>query len=228
MKIKVKRKDEIGGESYYQTFDFNEEGRFSVSVILEKLNANDELKDENGNPARKIKWACSCMQGVCGACAMVINKHPALACKTFIDTKKTEMLLLEPLSKFPQVIDLTIDRNAIFKAEETAKLFVGNVAKPNASEYEHQYITAKCLKCGLCLEVCPGYTGKGDFFGSTFANESYLLNSLSEDRKKEIRKEYQIHFEKGCSNSLACQNVCPMNMKTLSSIAFMNSMKSKG
>ena len=46
------------------------------------------------------------------------------------------------------------------------------------------------------------------------------------DRKilieKEIRKQYARHFEAGCSKSLACRDICPAHLPTLSSIAYMN------
>lgn len=154
---------------------------------------------------------------------MIINHVPALACGTFINPKETSELVLEPLTKFPVISDLTIDRPSIYQHQKEAMMYLGQWETPDAKEFPVQYQAAKCLKCGLCLEVCPNYTGKGDrFFGAVLANEAYLLHSSTKDRKKEIKKQYNLHFATGCSQSLACRDICPMKIPTLSSIGYMN------
>ena len=51
----------------------------------------------------------------CGACAMLINERPRLACSTFLHTLKGSTITLEPLSKFPLVRDLIVDRSNLFE-----------------------------------------------------------------------------------------------------------------
>ena len=92
----------------------------------------------------------------------------------------------------------------------------------NKRGHEQQYSVAKCLKCGLCLEVCPNYRLGGDFFGAVLANESYLIASQSSAKKLQIVKEYKTHFGAGCSKALSCQSVCPVQIETLTSILRMN------
>lgn len=224
MIVKIKRQKDPGSEPYWQDFDLDLKGRYSVSHIIELLNEREDLKDTDGRPAAAICWERSCLQQMCGGCAMVINGIPALACGTFIDTEKTKDLKLEPLSKFPVIRDLKVDRRCIDEHQKQALLYLGEKAKVNKKEHEQQYLAAKCLKCGLCLEVCPNYVRKGGkFFGALFADEAYLLHSSTADRRKEIARQYRIHFEHGCSKSLACRDVCPMKIQTLSSIGYMNS-----
>jgi succinate dehydrogenase / fumarate reductase iron-sulfur subunit len=55
-----------------------------------------------------------------------------------------------------------------------------------------------------------------------FANDCYLISSRSKVQDKMIRKEYADHFARGCSKSLACLDVCPMEISTLTSMAKMN------
>ena len=81
---------------------------------------------------------------------------------------------------------------------------------------------AKCLKCGLCLEVCPNYHRGSDFFGAVFANESYLIVGQSKEGSPRMVKEYKKHFGAGCSKALSCQTVCPVGIETLTSILRMN------
>ncbi len=223
MKLKIKRQESSDEPSYWQTFDFESDKRLTVAGILDQLNYRDDPVDENGNPCKRIRWECSCMQKMCGGCAMVINGIPALACGAFVDVPNTGKLTLEPLSKFPVICDLVVDRSIIHEYEKTAMMYLGTREKSPEKEFSHQYSAAKCLKCGLCLEICPNYAKSSEsFFGAFLANESYLLHSASANRKEEIRKQYRKYFASGCSKSLACRDICPMHMPTLSAISYMN------
>ena len=223
MKVRIKRQDDRRSAPYWQVFHFRGEGRITVAAILEKLNERDQLEDIKGKQCRKIRWECGCMQKMCGGCAMVINGHPALACGVFINTDDTEILRLEPLTKFPVVEDLIVDRSVIWERQKEALMYLGIRKHPDPKEHDHQYSAAKCLKCGLCLEVCPNYLGtKDDFYGAEFANNAYLLHSSSLNRKRALEKQYEEHFAKQCSKSLACRDISPAHLQTLSSISYMN------
>ena len=151
MKVRIKRQNDRRSAPYWQVFHFRGEGRITVAAILEKLNERDQLEDIKGKQCRKIRWECGCMQKMCGGCAMVINGHPALACGVFINTDDTEILRLEPLTKFPVVEDLIVDRSVIWERQKEALMYLGIRKHPDPKEHEHQYSAAKCLKCGLFL-----------------------------------------------------------------------------
>ena len=222
MIVKIKRQRAPETDSYWQSFSYEGPAHVTVSTVLDALNYTDDLYDVDGNPAPRIRWECSCMQAVCGGCAMVINGVPALACATFADEVKGKTLVLEPLSKFPVVADLIVDRSVIYENLNAAKAYLDHLAASDERQHKHQYSVAKCLKCGLCLEVCPNYHPGGDFFGAVLANESYLLTSQSADKHPQIVKEYKTHFAAGCSKALSCQSICPMEIETISSILTMN------
>lgn len=222
MIVKIKRQSQPESQPYWQSFVYNGSRHVPVSAVLDALNYTDDLFDVDGNPATRIRWECSCMQAMCGGCAMVINGVPALACATFADQFKGDTLVLEPLSKFPVVADLIVDRSIIYRQLIQAKAYLEQIATSDAKQQDHQYSVAKCLKCGLCLEVCPNYRAGGEFFGAILANESYLIASQSGEATPPITKEYKTHFGAGCSKALSCQSVCPMKIETLSSIIKMN------
>ena len=222
MIVKIKRQQNAESPSYWQSFAYNGPVHVTVSAILDTLNYTDDLFDTEGNPANKIRWECSCMQAVCGGCAMVINGVPALACNTYADEVKGKELVLEPLSKFPVIADLIVDRSVIYDNLIQAKAYLESIAENHLRGHEQQYSVAKCLKCGLFLEVCHNYRPGGDFFGAVLANESYLIASQSSEKKPQIIKEYKAHFGAGCSKALSCQSVCPVQIETLTSILRMN------
>jgi len=225
MRIQIKRQDNKESAPYIQEFELPsfQKDKVTVAKIIDTLNYRDDLFDIQGNPARRIRWECSCLQKMCGGCAMVINGMPGLACSVFIDTNKTELLKLEPLTKFPVVCDLVVDRSCILDYQLEAVQYMGSIGQQDPKEYQQQYSVAKCLKCGLCLEVCPNYVPQGkEFFGAVHANQSYLLYSMTGERRSELMEEYRKHFARYCSKSLACRSICPMGIQTLSSIGYMN------
>ena len=222
MIVKIKRQAGPEAPGYWQSFAYEGDRHVTVSAVLDALNYTDDLFDLEGKPAPRIRWECSCMQAVCGGCAMVINGIPALACATYADQVKGEELVLEPLSKFPVIADLMVDRSIIYEQLLQAKAYLENVATSDKGQLPHQYSVAKCLKCGLCLEVCPNYRPGGQFYGAVLANESYLLASQSAEKKPPVVQEYKKHFGAGCSKALSCQSVCPMQIETITSILRMN------
>ena len=222
MIVKIKRQSDSKSAAYWQSFNYNGPQHVTVSAVLDALNYTDDLFDIDGKPATRIRWECSCMQAMCGGCAMVINGIPALACSTFIDEVKGKELTIEPLSKFPVIADLIVDRSVIYENLIEAKAYLESIAASSKKQHEQQYSVAKCLKCGLCLEVCPNYHPGAAFFGAVLANESYLLESQSTEETPQIIDAYKKHFAAGCSKALSCQKVCPAGIETLTSILRMN------
>ena len=56
-------------------------------------------------------------------------------------------------------------------------MYIGEYQPAENGDHAHQYAAAKCLKRGLCLEVCPNYVNGHTFFGAAFANDCYLVAS---------------------------------------------------
>lgn len=221
MKVRILRKRPIEDKQYWEEFSYEGTADISVAGLLDELNYGDDIVNASGEIVPRIAWECSCLQGMCGGCAMVINGKPSLACETFLRDLGNE-ITIRPLSKFFVINDLVIDRNIIHENSQKVNAYIKEHKPSPKEEFEHQYSAAKCLKCGLCLEICPNYTRGDRFFGALFANDCYLVATRSDVFDKEIIKDYDVHFASGCSKSLACVDVCPMNIPTLSSMAKLN------
>jgi len=222
--ITVLRRKSPNDEPYKQSFEFNGTGDETVAVVLDFLNFNDDLFDTDGKPAPRIGWECSCGQGVCGGCAMVINGVPALACKAKLRDCKSKEILLEPLSKFPIVRDLIVDRDCLDMIPIEHKLWLESDAISDAKQHAMQYLASKCLKCGLCVEVCPNTGDCDKNLGAFFAAECFLKKSQTNNKndKQEAKKEYEKHFADGCSKSMSCADVCPAKIDFRKLINLMN------
>ncbi len=222
MRVKILRQQTPLSEPYWEIFSYEGPADITVAGLLDYLNYNDDIADINGNKTTRIGWECSCLQGMCGGCAMVINDIPSLACETFLRDMKSDELTIRPLRKFPVIHDLVVDRSVIHENLMKTDMFIGEYQPSEAKDKEHQYSVAKCLKCGLCLEVCPNYVDGRSFFGALFANDCYLVATRNMAKRKDIKKTYNEHFGNGCSKSLSCMDICPMKIQTIASMASLN------
>jgi succinate dehydrogenase / fumarate reductase iron-sulfur subunit len=226
IKISFLRKKDKDSEAYTQSFDYEGDCRISVVEMIEYINHHPPEPAGTGGPFRPISYESSCEQGLCGACAMVVNGKPVLACETFCDeaADRDGRIKVEPLSKFPVVCDLTVDRNEIFETMKKMGLWVEGQAAVSPSTLQLQYIAAQCLLCGCCLEACPNYAA-GDFFagaaGAVSAMNMLKLNGGSR-HKDEIKKQYGERVFKTCTKSRACELVCPAKIPVLTLMSEAN------
>ena len=144
MLVKIKRQKNKDSKPYWQSFSYNGPLHVTISALLNAINYTDDIVDANGNKTTRVRWECSCMQAMCGGCAMVINGVPALACATFADSVKGTELVLEPLSKFPVVADLIVDRSVIYENLIKAKAYLESVYK-NGAEHA-SYVAEKTMR----------------------------------------------------------------------------------
>ncbi len=222
MKIRILRQKDPGSEPYFESFNYDGTRDISVAGLLDHLNFSDDIVNDAGENTARIGWDCSCMQGMCGACAMVINETPALACETFLKDLKGDEITIEPLKKFPTTHDLLVDRSSIQENLKKANAFIGEYHPLKGENHELAYLSAKCLKCGLCLEVCPNYVNGNKFYGAAFANDCFLIATRNGEKYKEIKKAYGEHFGRNCSKALSCMDVCPVGIPTIAVMARLN------
>ncbi len=212
MKVKILRQESPESKPYWESFEYDGPKDNSIAGLLEYLNYNDDIITDDGQKTTRIGWECSCLQGVCGACAMVINEVPALACETFLKDLKGDVITIRPLRKFPVIHDLVTDRSIIQENLKQTNMFIGEYSPDTGKDHERQYKAAKCLKCGLCLEVCPNYTNGQTFFGALYANDCHLIAARNKEKATDIKKNHAEHFAAGCSKSFSCMDVCPVGI----------------
>lgn len=145
--IQIRRQNSAQDAVYWQTFCCESDGNASVADALRELNARTPLLDAAGTPAQPIGWECSCLVRKCGACAMRINGVPRLACSVFLRDIKSGRLLLEPLSKFPLVRDLIVDRRVMFDRLKEMQVWLDGEAD------KHPRTHARAVSVGAVLAV---------------------------------------------------------------------------
>ena len=185
----------------------------------------------NKNEAKtdRIVWECGCLEKKCGACAMLVNGYPTLACSVFLKkVAKRGKISLEPFHKFPLIKDLMVDRSTIFETMKEMKLWL---KEKNPSDYTWdrnlQYKAGQCLQCGCCLEICPNFLAGEQFAGASAMVEAYraIEETTSDEHKKEMKEEYQKRFFSYCGQSFSCKSVCPQKLPLDEIQARVNSHK---
>ena len=205
----VKRQAAPDETPYPQTFSYNGNAAITVADWLTEINRTECKTD-------RIAWECGCLEKKCGACAMRINGIPRLACSVFLkNVTKHGKILLEPLSKFPLIKDLIVDRSSMFEMLKSMRIWMQEKEDSSyAQDYDLQYQAGQCLQCGCCLEICPNFFAGGDFAGAAAMAEAYkaIEQNQPDDHRAEMTAAYRKQFFSGCGQSLSCCNICPMQL----------------
>jgi len=212
--LEIKRKRSQQESSFWQCFQYETEmPNATVATALTELNRTVPLKDERGEECEPIIWECSCLQKKCGACAMVINGQPCLACDMVLKELKTQRIRIEPLRKFPVIADLMVDRQKMMDNLKELQLWLTEDTMAAEKKNDLLYEASRCLQCGCCLEVCPNFSVDGDFFGmAAMVPASRLLQEMPASESGALRKAYGKKIYNGCGKSLACRNICPAGL----------------
>jgi succinate dehydrogenase / fumarate reductase iron-sulfur subunit len=191
--VKVQRQDGPGQSPYWEQHQVAYEPDMNVISVLQKIAAQSETVD--GTPTTPVAWSCGCLEEVCGSCTMVINGRVRQSCSALVDNllKDAKEITLQPMSKFPVVRDLVIDRGRLFRGLQKVKAWVpvdtyydmGPGPKQSRSQQEVSYPLSECMSCGCCVEACPQYT-KVEIFKSE--------NESDEEFAKRQQEAYDNNF----------------------------------
>ena len=99
---------------------------------------------------------------------MLINGRVRQACTALVDrllSDNPKEIELRPMTKFPIIRDLVVDRSRIFRALQRVKAWIpvdgyydiGPGDKQSQTDQESSYPLSLCMSCGCCLEACPQF-----------------------------------------------------------------------
>ena len=111
----ITRQDTPDSAPYEEEFDVPYRPNMNVISALMEIRRNPVTT--SGKKTTPIAWDMNCLEEVCGACSMVINGKPRQSCSALIDQLE-QPIRLEPMSTFPVVRDLQVDRSRMFDALE--------------------------------------------------------------------------------------------------------------
>jgi len=163
--VRVLRQDAPGQPSYWQRFRIDYEPNMNCISVLQKIAEKAETVD--GKTVSPVVWECNCLEEVCGACTMLVNGRVRQACTALVDRLLEDKPVIElgPMTKFPVLRDLIVDRTRIFASLEKIKAWVpvdsyldlGSGERQSQEIQQFAYLLSKCMSCGCCLEACPQF-----------------------------------------------------------------------
>ena len=226
IRLRVKRQDSPDARPYWQEFEISYKPQHNVISALMEIQRQPVTRE--GTPTTPVVWEASCLEEVCGSCTMLVNGRVRQACTSLVD-KLEQPIVLEPMTKFPVVRDLVVDRSRMFEALKSIRAWIpvdgtydlgpGPRVSPQAQEFG--YALARCMTCGCCLEVCPQYNDHSAFLGAAAIAQAVLFNlhptgAMNKDERLEV-----MMGEGGisdCGNAQNCVQVCPKEIPLTTAI----------
>jgi succinate dehydrogenase / fumarate reductase iron-sulfur subunit len=229
IEMKVKRCEGPGQPARWESFKIPYRPNMNVISVLQEIQRNPVTAD--GAKTTPVAWDSSCLEEVCGACSMVVNGKVRQSCTSLID--QLEMpITLEPMSKFPLVRDLAVDRQQMFDSLKRVRAWVpidgtydlGPGPRMNPKVQEWAYVLSTCMTCGCCLEACPQVNDKTDFIGAAPISQVRLFNSHptgAMHKDERLRSLMEAGGIQDCGKAQNCVEVCPKSIPLTTSISEM-------
>lgn len=238
VRFRIRRCDGPGQSSRWEEFDVPAGPGANIISCLQWIAAHPVTVQ--GQRTTPPVWDSGCLEEVCGSCTMVINGRVRQSCSCLIEEcapNASDVVTLEPMSKFPVVRDLWVDRSRMFEALKRVRAWVpidgtydlgpGPAELPR--EQEPRYIMSTCMTCGCCLEACPQYNLETDparfetaFIGAAALSQARLFNEHKTGKALKPERMDALMGPGGvndCGNAQNCVKVCPKHIPLTESIA---------
>jgi succinate dehydrogenase / fumarate reductase iron-sulfur subunit len=232
--VRVKRQDRPDAAPYWQTFELPYKANMNITSVLRAIAAEPVTAEKL--PTTPINYDAACLEEVCGSCTVVINGRARQACSALVDHLRAVdgdgPITIEPMSKFPVVRDLIVDRTRMFENLKRIKGWVpvdgyyklGPGPKIDPKKQEELYAMSRCMTCGCCLEACPQFTIDNTFVGAQVLSQVKYFNLHPTGKVDGDERLEAVMGEGGitdCGNAQNCVKVCPKEIPLVDSIGWV-------
>jgi succinate dehydrogenase / fumarate reductase iron-sulfur subunit len=231
-KVTIKRQATPDAAATTEVFNLPYRSGLNITSVLVDIAANPI--NASGAETTAIAYDSNCLEEICGSCAMLINGKARMACSALVDTMLAESgngeITLAPLSKFPVVRDLAVDRSVLFENLKAVKAWVpidgsydlGPGPKQFPQIQEQRYPLSNCISCTICMEVCPQFNDDTNFVGAATIAQARLFNM---DPSGSVLKEERLRALAGdggvqeCGYAQNCVQACPKQLPLTEAIS---------
>lgn len=230
VRFKIKRQADKSAPARWEEFDVALEPQLNVIAALMQIQRKP--KTVAGQKTTPVAWDSNCLEEVCGACTMLVNGRVRQACSTLVEKLGGGTVTLEPMTKFPVVRDLVVDRSRMFDALKRVKAWIdldgsydlGAGPRYSQSEWDERYHLSRCFTCGSCLEVCPQVNASSAFIGVAAVSQARLMN-LHPTGKLDATERIEALMGEGgvfeCGAAQNCVRACPKEVPLTKSLSEM-------
>jgi succinate dehydrogenase / fumarate reductase iron-sulfur subunit len=230
VRFRIKRQDSPQTSAYWEEFEIVD--RPAMNIISALMDIQKNPVTATGKRTTPVVWDCNCLEEVCGACTMIINGKVCQSCSTLVK-HLDRPVVLEPMTKFPVVRDLLVDRSRMFEALKRVKAWIpidgtyalGPGPRMSQQDQEAGYTFSRCMTCGCCLEVCPQVNRMTHFTGAAAIAQVRLFNTHPTGKFNKSERLQALMEEGGiadCGNAQNCVQVCPKDIPLTRAIAEVN------
>src|SRR6266446_1800305 len=187
IKVEIKRQSNPDAPATTEKFEVPYRSGMNITSLLGEIALNPV--DVSGRATTPITYDSNCLEEICGSCAMLINGKAAMACSALVDKltgpNKDQTITLAPLSKFPVIRDLAVDRSVLFENLKKVKAWVpidgsydlGPGPRVTMEDQEKAYPLSSCISCCCCMEACPQFNEDTGFVGADAISQVRLFNT---------------------------------------------------
>jgi succinate dehydrogenase / fumarate reductase iron-sulfur subunit len=229
IKVEIKRQASPDAAAVTEKFEIPYRPGMNITSLLGEIALNPV--DVSGKSTTPVTYDSNCLEEICGSCAMLINGKARMACSALVD-KLEQPITLAPLSKFPVVRDLAVDRSVLFENLKKVKAWVpidgtydlGSGPRQFPQVQEQRYPLSNCISCCCCMEVCPQFNDVTNFVGAATIAQAKLFNIdpsgavLAEDRLRALAGDGGVQE---CSFAQNCVQACPKDLPLTEAISDM-------
>lgn len=221
----------VKGNQYWEEFEVPLSPFLNITTVF--LHVQKDPVNREGKKVTPVAWEQGCLEEVCGSCTMLINGRPRQSCTALVHQLLEEtggkIITIAPMSKFPLVKDLVVDRSSMFESLKKVRAWVdaddsydrGFGPKVSQEMQETLYELSTCMTCGCCLEACPQFNEHSKFIGAAAISQARLFNANPTGKLKSADRLHALMEEGGvseCGNAQNCVEVCPKNIPLTESI----------
>ncbi|GMT42038.1 MAG: succinate dehydrogenase iron-sulfur subunit [bacterium] len=184
-----------------------------------------------------IKWTqdgslalrMSCRSAICGSCAVKVNGHAMLACKTQAkDVVIDNSVTIEPLGNMPVIKDLVVDLEPFWsslqkidpwlKPDESIKYEKERLQ--SAADYKKIEDASTCILCASCYSDCNSLEVNEKYLGPATLAKAQRFVHDTRDNDTMGRLDYlnRLNGVWDCTHCAECSTRCPTDAKPLSRI----------
>ncbi|HUA33099.1 MAG TPA: succinate dehydrogenase iron-sulfur subunit [Candidatus Binataceae bacterium] len=224
--LRIKRQESPSKSSYWEEFEIPYKSNHNIISMLMEIRRNPVTRQ--GKRTTPVVFDANCLEEVCGSCTMVINGRVRQACSQLAEGLEGTTTV-EPMSKFPVVRDLWVDRSKMFDYLKKAHSWIpidgtydlGPGPRVNSEDQQFAYLFSRCMTCGCCLEACPQVNDHSKFMGAAIIGQVYLMGQHPTGAMHQDERLEALMGEGGisdCGNAQNCVEVCPKNIPLTTAI----------
>ena len=166
----------------------------------------------------------SCLHGICGSDAVMINGRNRLACKTLVRDvvkKSGDTITVEPIRGLKVEKDLLVDMEPFFDSYKAIMPYFINENPPPPGERiqseeqaERMAHSSNCILCACCTTSCPIFWVNGSYLGPAAIVQAhrFIFDSRDQATQQRLNIMNQNTGVWRCRTAYNCTEACPRDI----------------